>query len=127
MYEQYREYLLAIVSAATFLAGFNALILVQLVERRLVSLTQIKGASRLERLPIAFLLAGTVALLSSIELAVSGILLFPEGVANLPSTAYSQVALAGNVFTAGFILSFLGILLIVYRVWTVAPKSGAGA
>ena len=127
MYAETREYLLAIVSAATFLVGFNALIIFQMIERRLVSLRQYHVASWRQRLSIVFVGTGTLFLLFSIQWAVSDIPQWVEGglTAAAAAAAQSQLTLASQSFQAGFILSFLGLFLLGITLWRAARDKPA--
>ena len=106
MYEQIREFLLAIASAGAFLAGFNALIVVQLIERRVLTPSDLRD--RRTRIWLGFLVAGTVAILVSLFLAVNLIPAYPEGIV-IPASAEFQRSLTQGAFTFGYIASFLGL------------------
>lgn len=109
MYEQIREFLLAIASAAAFLAGFNALIFFQLVERRILTATHLR--ERNMRLWLVLVVLGTVAVLASLFLAVNLIPAYAEG-AVIPPMAESERSLAQSAFTFGYIASFIGLAAI---------------
>lgn len=106
MYEQIREFLLAIASAAAFLAGFNALIFVQLIERRVLTSADLRN--RRTRIWLGFLVAGTVAILASLFLAVNLIPAYEEGIV-IPASVELQRSLTQGAFTFGYIASFLGL------------------
>jgi hypothetical protein len=107
MYEQVREFLLAIASAAAFLAGFNALIFFQLVERGVLTPAHLQD--RRTRVWLVLLVAGTASVLASLFLAVNLIPAYQESLLTVPASVEGQRSLTQGAFTFGYIASFLGL------------------
>ncbi len=120
-YEHYREFLLAIASAAAILAGFNALVFIELFERRLLTAEHLKGRRRHVWIPVVFIAAGTVAVLISLFLAVDTILLYQEG-EPIAADSAGQLGLTRQAFNFGYIASFLGFLVLGVQVWRRVSK-----